>query len=101
MVALMKAEYSEIGSIGSESFARVSNAKTLAEDEEELQWAALENSDVRFCTDLDNLTDVKKLSYSCREFVVKKALTTIDKDNFYLLFAIKKRLNKFRFPIIN
>lgn len=122
MAASDGSEYFEIGSFRSESFARASNADTVEEDEEELQWAALSRlpSQKRINYALyrasssrrqppplgspagaggraDNLMDVRKLSRSHRELVVKKALATNDQDNYRLLSAIKERLDRFRF----
>ncbi|KAK7385522.1 hypothetical protein VNO78_31244 [Psophocarpus tetragonolobus] len=117
MAASDGSEYFEIGSIGSESFARASNADTVAEDEEELQWAALARlpSQKRInyallrasssrrqpptqgsgaVTGTESLVDVRKLSRSRREQVVKKALATSDQDNYRLLSAIKERLDR-------
>lgn len=122
MAASDGSEYFEIGSFRSESFARASNADTVEEDEEELQWAALSRlpSQKRINYALyrasssrrqppplgspagaggraDNLMDVRKLSRSHRELVVKKALATNDQDNYRLLSAIKERLDRFPF----
>lgn len=124
MAASDGSEYFEIGSMGNENFARASNADTVEEDEEELQWAALSrlpsqkrinyavlrasSSRPRPPTEggataisTENLVDVRKLSRSRREQVVKKALATNDQDNFRLLAAIKERLDRFRILIIN
>ncbi|CAJ1970634.1 unnamed protein product [Sphenostylis stenocarpa] len=115
MAASDGSEYFEIGSIGSESFARASNADTVTEDEEELQWAALSRlpSQKRInyallrasssrpqpptqgsVTGTENLVDVRKLSRSRRELVVNKALATTGQDNYHLLCAIKERLER-------
>ncbi|XP_029128526.1 ABC transporter G family member 31-like [Cajanus cajan] len=118
MAASDGSEYYEIGSIGSESFAMPSNAETVAEDEEELQWEALARlpSQKRINFALlrasssrrqvptqgsapDNLIDVRKLSRSHRELVVKKALATNEQDNYRLLASIKERLDRFRFKL--
>lgn len=120
MAASDGSEYFEIGSIGSESFARASNADTVEEDEEELHWAALArlpsqkrinyavlraSSSRRQPTpenaSPDNLVDVRKLNRLNRELVVKKALATNAQDNYALLSAIKERLDKYRFQIFN
>lgn len=117
MAASDGSEYFEIGSMGSESFARASNADTVAEDEEELQWAALSrlpsqkrinyavlraSSSRRPPPPADGgapeeLVDVRKLNRFHRELVVKKALATNDQDNYRLLAAIKERLDRFSF----
>ncbi|ESW14206.1 hypothetical protein PHAVU_008G261600 [Phaseolus vulgaris] len=111
MAASDGSEYFELGSMGSESFAMASNSETVAEDEEELQWAALSRlpSQKRINYALlrasssrtqpptsapDNLVDVRKLSRSRRELVVKKALATTDQDNYRLLCAIKERFDR-------
>jgi len=114
MAASDGSEYFELGSIGSESFAMASNSETVAEDEEELQWAALSRlpSQKRInyallrasssratqgsATGGENLVDVRKLSRSRRELVVKKALATTDQDNYRLLCAIKERFDRFK-----
>lgn len=41
--------------------------------------------------------DVRKLDRSDREMVVRQALATSDQDNYKLLSAIKKRLNRYLF----
>ena len=126
MAASDGSEYFEIGSIGSESFARASNAETVEEDEEELRWAALSRLPSRKRINYallrassssrrkppfagataeedpqlageEELVDVRKLSRHHRELVVKKALATNEQDNYRLLSAIKERLD--RFPI--
>lgn len=51
-------------------------------------------------TGTENLMDVRKLSRSSREQVVKKALATNDQDNYRLLAAIKERFDRFGFQII-
>ncbi|MED6148583.1 ABC transporter G member 31 [Stylosanthes scabra] len=122
MAASDGSEYFEIGSIGSESFARASNAETVEEDEEELRWAALSrlpsqkrvnyavlraSSSRRkspFGAAVDDtsktggveehLIDVRKLSRHHRQLVVQKALATNEQDNFRLLAAIKERLDR-------
>ncbi|CAL8998997.1 unnamed protein product [Prunus brigantina] len=101
-------EYFEIEA-GSESFARPSNAESVAEDEDELMWAAIARlpSQKRSNTALlrkkgsdreggakTETVDVRKLDRTNRELVVKKALATTDQDNFLLLSAIKERLDK-------
>ncbi|KAL5750507.1 hypothetical protein ACOSP7_025110 [Xanthoceras sorbifolium] len=104
---------------GRESFARASNAETVEEDEEELMWAALarlpsqkqgnfallrrtssEFAGARGGGDEEKgevqteTVDVRKLSRSRRELVVKKAFATNDQDNYRLLSAIKERLDR-------
>ncbi|AES98592.2 ABC transporter G family member 31 isoform X1 [Medicago truncatula] len=111
MAASDGSEYFEIGSIGSESFARASNAEWVEEDEEELHWAALSRlpsqKRINFAVLRasssrqpskenagENLVDVRKLNRFNRELVVKKALATNDQDNYKLLSAVKERLNR-------
>ncbi|PQP96196.1 ABC transporter G family member 31 [Prunus yedoensis var. nudiflora] len=101
-------EYFEIEA-GSESFARPSNAESVAEDEDELMWAAIARLPSQKRSNMALLrkkgsdrqggaktetVDVRKLDRTNRELVVKKALATTDQDNFLLLSAIKERLDK-------
>ncbi|KAJ0020425.1 hypothetical protein Pint_32556 [Pistacia integerrima] len=111
MAASNGSEYFEI-EIDSriESFARPSNAESLEEDEDELMWEAItrlpsqqrgnfallkrapseySEGDARTET-----IDVRKLSRRHRELVVEKAFATNDQDNYNLLSAIKKRLDR-------
>lgn len=114
MAASDGSEYFELGSLHSESFAMASNSETVAEDEEELQWAALSRlpsqkrinyallraSSSRAQLPTQDLVDVRKLSRSRRELVVKKALATTDQDNYRLLCAIKERFDRFHYLIL-
>ncbi|KAL6275666.1 hypothetical protein ACE6H2_019267 [Prunus campanulata] len=101
-------EYFEIEA-GSESFARPSNAESVAEDEDELMWAAIARLPSQKRSNMALLrkkgsdrqggaktetVDVRKLDRTNRELVVKKALATTDQDNFLLLSAIKERLDR-------
>lgn len=116
MAASDGSEFFEIGSNGSESFARASNAEAVEEDEAELQWAALSRlpsqkrinyavlrasssnrqpSPVK--TSTVDLVDVRKLNRNTRELVVKKAFATNAQDNYALLSAIKERIERFFF----
>ncbi|XP_031399616.1 ABC transporter G family member 31 [Punica granatum] len=95
---------------GAESLARPSNAESVAEDENELWWAAIERlpsakqlnmAVMRRATSeraggngAADTIDVRKLDRSNRELVVKKALATTDQDNYRLLSAIKERLDR-------
>ncbi|KAK4857178.1 hypothetical protein QYF36_025378 [Acer negundo] len=98
---------------GRDSFARPSNAETVEEDEEELIWAALARLPSQKQGNFALLrrtpsgaagqteeyaktetVDVRKLSRSRREQVVKKAFATNDQDNYRLLSAIKGRLDR-------
>ncbi|KAF7816097.1 ABC transporter G family member 31-like [Senna tora] len=115
MAAADGSEYFDVGSLGSESFARASNAETLEADEEELRWAALarlpsqkrnnyalvresvlESADdqAESTPESGTLIDVRKLNRANRELVVKQALATNDQDNYKLLSAIKERLDR-------
>ncbi|KAI4306609.1 hypothetical protein L6164_029870 [Bauhinia variegata] len=109
------------GDAGSESFARASNADSLAQDEAELQWAAISRlpsqrrnnialvrrDSVKSQRDTEDDSgadrvekiDVRKMSRFHRELVVKKALATNDQDNYKLLSAIKERLDKVEIAI--
>lgn len=103
-------EYFEIEiETGRESFARPSNAETVEEDEVELLWAALgrlpsnkrsnfailrRDGDVEAGGAKAETFDVRKLTRSRRELVVKKAFATNEQDNFKLLLAIKERLDR-------
>ncbi|KAK2641153.1 hypothetical protein Ddye_022916 [Dipteronia dyeriana] len=114
MAASNGSEYFEFEiEAGRDSFARPSNAETVEEDEEELMWEALarlpSQKQGNFAllrqtprgaageTEEDAKTetvDVRKLSRSRREQVVKKAFATNDQDNYRLLSAIKERLDR-------
>jgi hypothetical protein len=110
MAATDGSEYFE--NVGREnSFGRPSNAESVAQDEEELRWAAIEGIPSFRRTNFalmkrtkserggeDGRTetiDVRKLSRSSRERVVKKALATNEQDNYRLLSAIKERLDRY------
>ncbi|KAK0605737.1 hypothetical protein LWI29_030203 [Acer saccharum] len=114
MAALNGSEYFEFEiEAGRDSFARASNAETVEEDEEELMWAALARLPSQKQGNFALLrrtpsgaagetekyaktetVDVRKLSRSRREQVVKKAFATNDQDNYRLLSAIKERLDR-------
>lgn len=95
---------------GAESLARPSNAESVAEDENELRWAAIERlpsakqinmalmrrsaSEQGGGKEAAETIDVRKLDRSNRELLVKKALATTDQDNYRLLSAIKERLDR-------
>ncbi|KAG8371495.1 hypothetical protein BUALT_Bualt13G0093600 [Buddleja alternifolia] len=95
---------------GESSFGRPSNAELVAQDEEELRWAAIErlpsqqrnnfallrrtpsrSDGGEECTDT---VDVRKLDRLNRELVVTRALATNAQDNFKLLSGIKERLDR-------
>ncbi|PON60434.1 ABC transporter-like [Trema orientale] len=114
MAASNGSEYFEFEiEAGTESFARPSNAESVAEDEEELLWAALARlpSQKRSNFALLRKTpsgrggtetiDVRKLDRQGRENLVKKALATTDQDNFKLLSAIKDRLDRVGLKVPN
>lgn len=110
MAATNGSEYFETGG-REESFGRPSNADSVAEDEEELRWAAIESIPSRKRTNfallrrtpserggeegLTETIDVRKLDRSSRELVVKKALATNEQDNYRLLSGIKERLDRY------
>ncbi|KAK1586668.1 hypothetical protein Q3G72_004873 [Acer saccharum] len=114
MAALNGSEYFEFEiEAGRDSFARATNAETVEEDEEELMWAALARLPSQKQGNFALLrrtpsgaagetekyaktetVDVRKLSRSRREQVVKKAFATNDQDNYRLLSAIKERLDR-------
>ncbi|KAK1312861.1 ABC transporter G family member 31 [Acorus calamus] len=93
-------------------FARPANAETVARDEEELQWAAIQRlpsqkrskfailarNSSQVAPDgedpLLEIIDVRKLDRRGRELVVQRALATKDQDNFNLLVGIKERLDR-------
>ncbi|KAK4764116.1 hypothetical protein SAY87_013554 [Trapa incisa] len=95
---------------GAESLVQPSNAGSLADDENELRWAAIERlpsakrmnmalmrrsaSEQAGGKPQDETIHVRKLDRSNRELVVKKALATTDQDNYKLLSAIKERLDQ-------
>lgn len=95
---------------GRESFARPSNAESVAEDENELLWAAIERlpsqrrtnmalikptpSERANGADVAETIDVRKLDRFKRELLVNKALATTDQDNYRLLLAVKERLDR-------
>ncbi|XP_054790659.1 ABC transporter G family member 31-like [Prosopis cineraria] len=111
-------EYFDVGSLGSESFARPSNAETLAEDEEELRWAAISRlpsqkrnnfalvrqtsrtaGEADDASGTEKIIDVRKLNRAHRELVVKQALATNDQDNYRLLAGIKERLDRVQLEV--
>ncbi|KAK1589123.1 hypothetical protein Q3G72_030665 [Acer saccharum] len=113
MAASNGSEYFEYGiEAGSESFSRPSNAETVEEDEAELMWEALSRLPSqkqsnfallrRTPSEFDDAggdakietVDVRKLSRSTREFVVKEAFDTNDQDNYRLVSKIKERLDR-------
>lgn len=89
-----------------DSFGRPSNADTVAQDEEELQWAAMERlpsvkrSNFALLREQagavggENVIDVRKLDRSNRELLVQNALNTTEQDNYNLLSGIKERFSK-------
>ncbi|XP_059660861.1 ABC transporter G family member 31 [Cornus florida] len=111
MAASNGSEYFEFEiETGSEGFARPSNAESVAEDEDELLWAALGRLPSQKRTNFALLRrsasesdsgeektetiDVRKLDRFNRELVVRNALATSEQDNFKLLSAIKERLDR-------
>lgn len=122
MAASNGSEYFEVEiETTNDSFARPSNADVVAEDEEELLWAAIERlpsqkrlnfailkrtssdsdgGDRRASSESDGgderkeTIDVRKLDRLGRELVVKKAFATNEQDNYKLLSAVKERLDR-------
>ncbi|CAN0854770.1 ABC transporter G family member 31 [Linum grandiflorum] len=103
-----------------ESFARPSNAESARDDEDELIWEAIarlpsqkrdkfavlrrspsERALMQGQQQLTEPIDVRKLDRAGRELVVKKALATNSQDNFKLLSAIKKRLDRVGVQVSN
>ncbi|CAN1282354.1 ABC transporter G family member 31 [Linum perenne] len=102
-----------------ESFARQSNAESTRDDEDELIWEAIgrlpSQKRDRFAVlrrspseaglpqghQLSEPVDVGKLDRAGRELVVKKALATNSQDNYKLLSAMKKRLDKVGLQVPN
>ncbi|KAK4606103.1 hypothetical protein RGQ29_000394 [Quercus rubra] len=90
----------------SEMLRRPSNASSVAEDEEELRWAAIERLPSvkrvnmafvkRSASSSSGIEpiDVRNLDRFKRELVVKNAYATNEQDNYRLLSAIKERLDK-------
>jgi hypothetical protein len=93
-----------------EVLVRPSNAESVAEDEEELRWAALERlpslkqknfallrspSDSGGEENRTKTVDVRKLDRLNRQLVVKNAFATNEQDNYRLLSAIKERLDRY------
>ncbi|KAH6765688.1 pleiotropic drug resistance 3 [Perilla frutescens var. hirtella] len=98
------------------SFPRPSNAESVAGDEAELRWAAIERLPSQRRSNFGSLSltpedpdddgelegggestdavDVRKLDRSNRELLVRRALDTTDQDNFKLLSGIKERLDR-------
>ncbi|GFP80592.1 ABC transporter g family member 31 [Phtheirospermum japonicum] len=114
MAASNGSEFFELGveSEAENTFSRPSNAEAVAEDEEELRWAAIErlpsqqrsnfalvrrtasNSGGGGGEESTDTVDVRKLDRFNRELVVRRALATTAQDNFQLLSGIKERLDK-------
>lgn len=100
----------DIGEVN-EVLVRPSNAESVAEDEEELRWAALERlpslqqknfallrrtpSDSGGEENRTKTVDVRKLDRLNRQLVVKNAFATNEQDNYRLLSAIKERLDRY------
>lgn len=111
MAASSGIEYLDVGVLTEDSFGRPSNAESVAKDEEDLRWAAIERFPTQRRTNFALLTrtpseqggekgkietiDVRKLDRVNRQLVVKKALATSEQDNYGLLSAIKERLDRY------
>ncbi|OVA02681.1 ABC transporter-like [Macleaya cordata] len=111
MAASNGSEFFEIEiETGNESFARPSNADSLAQDENELLWAAIErlpsqkrpnyallkrtSSESSGGEEKTETIDVRKLDHFSRQLVLKNAFATNEQDNFKLLSAVKERLDR-------
>ncbi|XP_062085164.1 ABC transporter G family member 31 [Humulus lupulus] len=114
MAASNGSEYFEFDiETGNESFGRPSNAESVAQDEEQLLWAAIARLPSQKRSHFALLRkspsgkqgtetiDVTKLDREGRESLVKKALATNDQDNNKLLSAIKDRLNRVGIEVPN
>lgn len=109
MAASNGSEYFElqIDRTSETGFARPSNADSVAEDEDELMWAAIARLPSQKQSNFALLKrtaseqgdtetiDVRKLDSQIRELLVKKALATTDQDNYKLLSGIKERLDRY------
>ncbi|XP_009614154.1 ABC transporter G family member 31 isoform X1 [Nicotiana tomentosiformis] len=110
MAASNGSEYFELDVEAQESFGRRSNAESVAEDEQELMWAALEKLPTRKRTNLalvkrtaeesddsvgerTDTVDVRKLDRNTRQLVVDRAMATSEQDNYKLLSGVKERLD--------
>ncbi|KAF8396936.1 hypothetical protein HHK36_018571 [Tetracentron sinense] len=118
MAASNGSEYFE-ADIGTrnDSFARPSNAEAVAEDEDELLWAAIARlpsqkrsnfailrrspSESDGGEEKTETVDVRKLDRFGRELVVKKAFATNEQDNYNLLSAVKERLDRVGLKVPN
>ncbi|XP_077238697.1 pleiotropic drug resistance 3 isoform X4 [Tasmannia lanceolata] len=106
MAASNGSEFYEIDIEGqNEYFARPSNADVIAEDEDELMWAAIERLPSQkqsnfailrksVSKDETETVDVRKLDQTGREKVVRQAFATSEQDNYNLLSGMKKRLDR-------
>uniref|UniRef100_A0A803PVF3 ABC transporter domain-containing protein n=2 Tax=Cannabis sativa TaxID=3483 RepID=A0A803PVF3_CANSA len=114
MAASNGSEYFEFDiEAGNESFGRPSNAESVAQDEEQLLWAAIARLPSQKRSNFALLRkspsgkagaetiDVTKLDRQGRENLVKKALATNDQDNNKLLSAIKERLDRVGIKVPN
>lgn len=112
MAASNGSEYFELDVEAQESFGRRSNAESVAEDEQELMWAALEKLPTRKRTNLalvkrtaeesddsvgerTDTVDVRKLDRNTRQLVVDRAMATSEQDNYKLLSGVKERLDRY------
>ncbi|KNA04513.1 hypothetical protein SOVF_198570 [Spinacia oleracea] len=99
------AEYIELDINELESpFPQPSNAETVAKDEDDLVWAAIERlpsfKQLNFALLRDDgeaqvsTIDVTKLDRNQRELVVQKALDTPEQDNYKLVSGIRQRFQR-------
>ncbi|KAJ8624458.1 hypothetical protein MRB53_032989 [Persea americana] len=110
MAASNGSEFFEIVADGqNEHFPRPSNAESVAQDEDELIWAAIErlpsqersnyaiirrNPSAGNGAPMTEAVDVRKLDRTGRELLLMKAMATNEQDNYNLLSGIKERLNR-------
>ncbi|PHU16155.1 ABC transporter G family member 31 [Capsicum chinense] len=100
-----------------ETFGRRSNAESVAEDEHELMWAALEKLPTRKRTNMalvkrnadeseesvgrTDTVDVRKLDRNTRQLLVDRAMATSEQDNYKLLAGVKERLDRALPTLVN
>ncbi|RWR92141.1 ABC transporter-like protein [Cinnamomum micranthum f. kanehirae] len=110
MAASNGSEFFEIEADGqNEHFSRPSNAESVAQDEDELVWAAIErlpsqkrsnyaiikrSPSVGNGAPMTEAVDVRKLDQTGRELLLMKAMATNEQDNCNLLSGVKERLNR-------
>ena len=111
MAASNGSEFFEIEADGqNEHFSRRSNAASVAQDEDELIWAAIERLPSHRRSNyaiikrspsagngapMTEAVDVRKLDQTGRELLLMKAMATNEQDNYNLLSGVKERLNRY------